>query len=133
MNDYSNYYDTLIKPDFFPPEYLFGIAWGIIYPMIAIGFIYMIYLIYKNKLPISILILFLINMSANIAFTPIQFTLQNNELALVDIFVVTISLLILQVIAFRKRLYVLFAIFLPYLIWVLYATFLQTIITWLNW
>lgn len=133
MNDYSNYYNTLIKPDFFPPEYWFGIAWGIIYPMIAIGFIYMIYLIYKNKLPLSVLILFIINMIANISFTPIQFVLKNNELALVDIFIVAITLLIMEFILFRKKLYVLFVIFLPYLLWVLYASFLQTIITWLNW
>ena len=132
MNNFSSYYDSLIKPDFFPPDYLFGIAWGIIYPMIAIAAVYMSYLIYKDKLPVSLIYAFVLNMISNVLFTPIQFSLQNNLLATIDIFVVLATLIVFEVIALKNNLYILFALMVPYLLWILFATFLQVTITWLN-
>ena len=88
MNNYSGYYETLIKPEFFPPDFVFGLAWAIIYPLIAVAAIYMSYLIYKDKLPVSLITLFVLNMVSNVLFTPIQFGIQNNLLAMIDIFIV---------------------------------------------
>ena len=132
MNNFSNYYDSLIKPYFFPPDYMFGFAWGIIYPLIAVVAVYMSYLIYKDKLPVSVIYAFVLNMISNVLFTPIQFTLQNNTLALIDIFIVLITLIAFEVISFKHKLYPLFILMIPYTLWILFATFLQLTITWLN-
>ena len=132
MNNFSSYYDSLIKPYFFPPDFVFGIAWGIIYPMIALAAVYMSYLICKDNLPVSIIYMFVLNMISNVLFTPIQFTLQNNLLATIDIFVVLITLIIFEIIVLKNKLYILFILMLPYLLWIAFATFLQVTITWLN-
>jgi tryptophan-rich sensory protein len=92
----------------------------------------MSYLIYKDKLPVSVIYAFVLNMISNVLFTPIQFTLQNNTLGLIDIFIVLITLIAFEVISFKHKLYPLFILMIPYTLWILFATFLQLTITWLN-
>ena len=43
MENYT-YYETLIKPDFAPPGWLFGPVWSILYLIIAVTFGYVIYM-----------------------------------------------------------------------------------------
>lgn len=131
MNNYSQYYQNLIKPDFAPPEWVFGFAWGIIYPLMAVAFVYIALLVQKGKLPKKALWIYIVNIFFNLLFTPIQFGLQNNLLSAIDILIVVGTLFYLQVILFKKS-KLSFILLLPYLLWGTFATILQITITYLN-
>lgn len=74
---------------------------------------------------------FMLNLIFNFAFTPIQFGLQNNLLAAVDILLVLGTLVWAMIVIFPYG-YWLTYIQIPYLLWVSFATVLQLTITYLN-
>ncbi len=131
MNTY-NWYATLIKPTWAPPAELFGPVWTVLYIGIAITFSLTFYTYFKGQLPAYIALIFLVNLAANLLFTPIQFGLQNNTLATLDIFIVLISLGAGIYFIYPYSAFVALAN-IPYLLWVLFATVLQVTITYLNW
>jgi tryptophan-rich sensory protein len=131
MNPTESWYQNLQKPFFAPPPAAFGIAWSILYPIIFASFGYTAYLVYKRKLSNKVLIPLLLNLISNLSFSYIQFVLQNNILALIDILVVLISL-VWFIIEVRKSSKILAYIQIPYLLWVSFATILQSSITFLN-
>ena len=128
---YLEFYSGIIKPFYAPPAWVFSYAWGIIYPLIAVAAIYLTFLIYKNKASTKLVTLFVFNMIANIMFTPILLKLQNNLIASFDILVVFVTLSLFQGLAWKDS-KLLFVTMLPYFIWVIFATFLQLNITWMN-
>ena len=110
---------------------MFGPVWAVLYVVIAISFGYVLLQYLKRRLPGAVLLPFVLNLMANLAYTPIQFGLKNNALASVDILLVLGSLIwALAVIWYRVRWVSLVNI--PYLLWVAFATVLQLNITWLN-
>ena len=127
-----NWYQALIKPEWAPPSWLFGPVWSILYVIIAITFIYVIVLFFKGKIPFIVFLPFILNIIFNLAFTPLQFGLQSNILAGIDILLVLGTLIWLMVAIFPYAQFVAFAN-IPYLAWVSFATSLQLTITYLNW
>lgn len=129
-----NWYATLIKPSFAPPSWLFGPVWSVLYILIAVAFIKTLKLSKnkKFKLAKNFLLVFVVNLLANFLFSPLQFGLQNNFLALIDILLVLGTLVWLVVKSYPKQ-KLIFGLLLPYLAWVSFATLLQISITWLNW
>lgn len=127
----QEWYENLIKPSFAPPSWLFGPVWTVLYTGIFITYSYIVIRVIKGTLPKTILIPLSLNLISNLIFSPIQFGLQNNLLAALDISIVLITLiwLILSLIPHSKLL--VFAQ-IPYLLWVSFATLLQYLITWLN-
>ena len=126
-----NWYQNLIKPSFAPPSYVFGIAWSILYPLIFVSFGYTVYLVIKKEAPSNILLPLLLNLLFNFLFSPIQFGLQNNFLAALDITLVFITLVWFLISIYPINI-VVFISQIPYLLWVSFATLLQFSITWLN-
>jgi len=131
MNDYSAFYQSLQKPFFAPPEWVFGVAWGIIYPLIAIAFIYFLFLLWKKEVPPTLLWVLLLNLAANILFTPILFGFKDLIFATVDILIVLVTLAYFEYKIFSSS-KIIFALLLPYLLWGSFATVLQISITLLN-
>lgn len=129
MNDW---YLTLIKPTWAPPAWLFGPVWTVLYAIIAVSFGYVAYLYFKGVIPFIVLLPFLLNLLFNVAFTPIQFGLQNNLLATIDILLVLTTLLWALYAVFPYASWVTY-VNIPYLLWVGFATVLQLTITYLNW
>lgn len=130
MNDMSLWYATLQKPWFAPEPWVFGLAWGIIYPLIAIAFFWIGYLVYRGALPKMVLLPLFINLLFNLSFTYIQFGLMNNFLAAIWISIVVGSLIWLMYMTLSILL--INALLVPYLLWGLFATVLQFSITYLN-
>lgn len=129
--DYSTFYAAIEKPFFAPEPWVFGLAWGIIYPLIAVGAVYLLYLAYKKELSWALVGVLGVNMIANFLFTPLQLQYQTQIWATIDILVVLTTLLYLQI-HFWKHSKLLFIIFLPYLLWGSFATVLQISIYVLN-
>lgn len=131
MNTYS-WYQQLIKPSWAPPSFLFGPVWTVLYILIFISFGKVFLMIGQKKLPIIIILPFILNLVFNFAFTPIQFGLKNNLLAGVDILLVLITLVWAMISIYPHIRWITY-IQIPYLLWVSFATVLQLTITILNW
>lgn len=126
------WYATLIKPEWAPPAFLFGPVWAVLYAVILVSFGYVAYLWWKRRIAFPVALPFLLNIVFNLAFSPIQFGLQNNLLAAVDILLVLATLVWALVSIWPRVRWVALAN-IPYLLWVSFATVLQLTITWLNW
>ena len=130
MNDY-NWYSQLIKPSWSPPAWLFGPVWTFLYILIAISFSKVLLMFFQKKISFIVILPFILNLLFNIAFTPLQFGLKNNLLAAVDVILV-LGTLVWAIIAIYPHVCWVAYIQIPYLLWVLFATVLQLIITCLN-
>ncbi len=131
MNTYD-WYQTLLKPSWAPPAMLFGPVWTVLYILIAISFGTIIYKWLRKELPFKIALPFLLNLLFNFIFTPIQFGLQNNILAAIDILLVVVTLIWAMVVIYPKARWIAL-IQIPYLLWGTFATILQLTVTFLNW
>ncbi len=131
MDSYNIYTQELIKPNWAPPGWLFGPVWSVLYLLIAISFGKVFLMFYKKEITFAVALPFILNLIFNAAFTPIQFGLENNVLAAIDIILVLITLIwAMKVICPIKKWIAYIQI--PYLLWVSFATILQLSITYLN-
>lgn len=128
--EYS-YYENLIKPDWAPPADVFGPVWTILYIIIAVSFGYVFYKGYRGEVSGKIWVPFALNLVFNFAFTPLQFGLQSNVLAALDILLVLGTLVWALASIYKYAKWVAIAN-IPYLLWVSFATVLQLTITYLN-
>ncbi len=126
------WYSQLIKPSWAPPAWLFGPVWTLLYAQIAVSFGAVFVLAARKKIPLVCALPFALNLGFNLAFTPIQFGLQNNALATFDILLVLGTLLWGMVVIYPRRHWIAY-MQVPYLFWVAFATVLQVTITILNW
>jgi benzodiazapine receptor len=127
---YMNY----VRPDWAPPSWLFGPVWSVLYAIIFISFGYLFYKALKKEVEFKVALPFILNLVFNFAFTPIQFGLQNNLLASIDILLVLGTLIwgLLAVWSKYPSLRWVAYVNIPYLAWVCFATVLQLTITYLN-
>ena len=130
METYA-WYQTLIKPSWAPPSWVFGPVWSVLYTIIAVSFGYVAYRYFKGTIPLVVLLPFILNLIFNGAFTPIQFGLKNNLLASLDILLV-LGTLVWALGAIYAYIPWVSYINIPYLVWVSFATVLQLTITYLN-
>ena len=130
--DTQSWYQNLLKPSWAPPAWLFGPVWTILYVIIAATFGYAGFLFFKGRISFAVLLPFILNLIFNFAFSPIQFRLQNNLLAAIDILLVLGTLIWTMAAIYPHARWIAFAN-IPYLLWVLFATILQLTITYLNW
>ncbi len=126
------FYGELIKPSWSPPSWIFGPVWSFLYILIFFSFGSVFYKAFNHKLPLIVVLPFMLNLIFNFAFTPLQFGLKNNLLASIDI-VLVLTTLVWAMIAIYPHMKWVTYINIPYLLWVSFATFLQLTITFLNW
>jgi len=130
--DVFTWYQSLVRPAWAPPAWLFSPVWTVLYVLIIISFGVVFYKAFKKKLPWKVALPFLLNLIFNFAFSPIQFGLQNNLLAAVDIILVLATLIWAMATVYKGIRWV-FWVNVPYLLWVCFATILQLTVTYLNW
>ena len=127
----TEWYAQLAKPWFAPPTEVFGPVWSVLYVLIAVSFGFVLIQALRGRWPWRATVPFAVNLAANLLFTPLQFGLRSNVLALVDILVVLVTIPLLMKAAWPRARWVAW-LQLPYLLWVAFATVLQVSITWLN-
>lgn len=126
------WYATLVKPAWAPPAWLFGPVWSVLYAIIAVTFGAVLLAAVRGTLPWLVVLPFALNLVFNLAFSPVQFGLQNNLLAAIDI-VLVLGTLAWALYAVHPHMPWVAYANLPYLAWVSFATVLQLTITYLNW
>lgn len=130
---HSNYawYRELKKPSFAPPGWLFGIVWTVLYFVLGFSLLALERRIFTGAVPAAVIVPFALNLVFNLAYTPIQFRLKNNYLALVDVILVAVTLLWALISVFPYYPVAAYAN-IPYLLWAIFATILQVSIVRLN-
>ncbi|MDD5626166.1 MAG: tryptophan-rich sensory protein [Patescibacteria group bacterium] len=127
----KNWYVFLQKPSFSPPNWLFGPAWTILYLLMAIS----IFLIWKTGLADrktkTVFRLFWIHLFFNAIWSILFFGLESPLLGLFDIIIlwVMIGILTFQFFKIKKLAGILF---IPYWLWVSFATILNFFVYKLN-
>jgi tryptophan-rich sensory protein len=129
---WMEWYDSLLKPSWTPEPATIGLMWQILYPIILITFGFVLVQAVRKKVPWKVALPFIINLAANLAFTPIQFGLRSLFLAAADIVVVWATIIWMMIAIWKYYRWVAIAQ-LPYLAWVSIATVLQLSISWSNW
>lgn len=127
----QEWYALLQKPWFAPPAWIFGPVWSVLYALIIISFGFVFLQVLRGRWPLIVALPFAVNLVANLLFTPIQFGLRNNALALVDILIVLCTILSMMRATWQRARWV-SCIQFPYLLWVTFATALQMSVTWMN-
>ena len=120
-------YKSLKKSSVTPPGYVFGIAWTILYVILAIYFILGINLKKTNKA----MIYFVAQMLINISWTYVFFGKSYRKLALFLIIVMIILTILSMLEMLKVNRYVAFLL-IPYLLWLLFATYLSGYIVFNN-
>ena len=131
-NSSTNWYSRLRKPSWSPPAWLFGPVWAFLYIIIIMTFGTVFYKTFISEWSWLTALPFVLNLIFNFAFTPLQFGLQNNLLAAIDIILVLATLIWALVSVWSHARWIVYAN-IPYLLWVSFATALQLTITYLNW
>lgn len=125
------WYVTLNKPSFAPPNWIFGPAWTLLYLLMGVSFYFIWRQGWKKKKIQTAGIFFLTQLGLNFLWSPVFFGLRSPLLGLINI----VAMWILIVITMRKF-YPLsksaFYLLVPYLLWVSFATILNTAIVLLN-
>ncbi|OGH76809.1 MAG: TspO protein [Candidatus Magasanikbacteria bacterium RIFOXYC2_FULL_40_16] len=131
MNEMIQYAEY-IKPFWAPPAWVFGPVWMVLYALVAFSFGKVFYLAWKKQVSMIVALPFLFNLLFNFVFTPIQFGLQNNLLAAMDILLVLSTLVWAMKAIWPYRRWIVY-VNIPYLMWVSFAAVLQFTVTYLNW
>lgn len=118
-----SWYDSLNKPALTPPDWIFSPVWGLLYATIAVS-IAVFYLSPPKHKPKYVTLILVLHLVTNFIWTPLFFGLHSPGWALVDIIMLDSSLIYIiwrfwQINKFAS------AILIPYLIWVLFATYLN--------
>lgn len=126
----SVWYDSIQKPDWNPPAWVFGPVWTTLYTMMGVA----VWLVWKNygfteaKAALSV---FIIQLFLNGLWSQIFFGLQEPGWALIEI-ILLLTTIILTTILFFKKNRVAGWLMIPYILWVSFATMLNGAIWWLN-
>lgn len=115
-------YKLLSKPPLSPPSFIFPIVWTIIYILLAISF-YRVMNTHNNKKSEAKLIYF-IQLVVNALWTPIFFGFNEYFLAFLWI-IMLILLVVIMLITFFKIDKISFYLNIPYIIWLLFASYLN--------
>ncbi len=128
----QEWYTLLEKPWFAPPAWIFGPVWSVLYVLIIISFGFVFLNVIRKRWPAKIAVPFALNLIANLLYTPLQFGLRNNALALLDILIILVTIAWMVRAVWPRARWIAW-MQLPYALWVTFACMLQVSITWLNW
>ena len=126
----ATWYQALNKPQFSPPNYIFGPVWTTLYALMGIS----IYLILEKKLKKEkdkIIALFSLQLFLNFLWSVIFFSFHLPLLAFLEILFLWANILFL-IIIFWKYSKPASVLLIPYLLWVSFATILNASIVILN-
>lgn len=119
----GGWYQTLVKPAWQPPNWLFGPVWTVLYAMMAVS-AWLIWRPMGLKAAAVPLTLFAIQLALNVAWSWIFFGYQRPDLAFVEIVVLWLAIAATMV-AFFDRSQLAGWLLAPYLAWVTFAAVLN--------
>lgn len=126
----NNWYTTLQKSSFNPPNWLFGPVWMLLYAMMGVA-LFLIINTTTNKPKTFAIVLFAIQILLNFFWSLIFFKWQSPVWALVEIALLWICIF-MTILSFWNVHKTAALLLVPYLVWVSFASILNGSICWLN-
>lgn len=126
----ADWYQTLHKPDWTPPDSVFGPVWSALYLMMGVAS-WLVWRRSDSSPTRGALTLFGIQLGLNVAWSGCFFALRNPGLALAELFVLLVAIAATTV-AFRRISPLAAALMVPYLAWSTFAAVLNWSIWRLN-
>ena len=124
------YVETMVKPPLSPPGILFPIAWTLLYALMGIG-LGMVINSESSGIRTLGIALFFVQLFFNLAWCFIFFSFGNYRFALVWI-IIMLALVIAMTLAFKKVVPAAGYMQIPYILWLLFATYLNAGVMVLN-
>lgn len=125
------WYQTLRKPSWIPPYYLFGAVWGVLYLLMGIA----LWMIWRSNVSSfqkgTAGFVFLIQLFLNFSWSILFFRFQSPVLALADIALLVVALLV-TIFQFASISRTAAWLLVPYIAWVCFAAFLNYTIWMMN-
>lgn len=119
----NRWFDALVKPEAMPPGWAFGVAWTILYVLMALALAMVIHARGAKGRGIAIL-LFLVQLVLNLLWSPLFFRAHQVDNALVLILVLFAAVAVTALLFWRIR-RAAGLLLLPYLAWLAFASFLN--------
>lgn len=128
----DGWYADADKPPLTPPDWLFGPTWTLLYGLMAVA----AWLVWRRRehAPAATrvaLTLWWVQLGLNLAWTPVFFALEQLWLGLAVIITLDVVLLVL-ILRVRHLSRVAAGLLVPYLVWIVFATWLNAGVAWLN-
>jgi benzodiazapine receptor len=124
------WYQALEKPPFNPPDWVFAPVWTALYILMGVA-TWRVWRLRSFENTRKALSIFAVQLGLNLAWSFLFFGLQRIDLALVEIFILLVAITVNTIIFWRvDRLAGL--MFVPYVVWVTYATVLNASLWLLN-
>jgi len=124
------WFDTLAKPSFNPPSYLFGPVWTVLYILMGIS-MFLIWNTPKTELRQKALLVFGIQLFFNFWWSILFFSFHTILISVIDILLMWV-LIIYMIILFKSIKPIAAYLQIPYLLWVTFASVLNISIWYLN-
>lgn len=118
------WFDALRKPAIYPPPATFGIVWSILYALMGVALTFVVTARGAPGRAVAIAA-FLVQLALNLAWTPLFFAAHRIAAALWLLIALDVAVVITVALFWRVRTAAALLL-LPYLAWILFAT-------WLNW
>jgi tryptophan-rich sensory protein len=119
----NRWFDALQKPAIMPPGWAFGVAWTILYTLMALAFAMVLHARGARARGIAIL-LFLVQLAMNLAWSPLFFRAHQVGDALVLILALLAVVAVTTLLFWRIR-RLAGVLLLPYIAWLAFASFLN--------
>lgn len=126
----SLWYDSLTKPTFQPPAWIFSPVWIILYgTLLAAVILYSVTI--TNKRKAGGYICFIVHMVLNLLWSPVFFYLHKMDIALFILVIMDLTAVFI-ITKFFQISKISGAILIPYFLWLMFATYLNFEIMILN-
>lgn len=122
-NANSAWFQSLVKPDIFPPPMWFGIVWTVLYVLMGIA-LAIVCAAWGARGRTAAIVAFALQLAVNLAWSPVFFGLHRIREGLIVIGVLDVLVLITIVLFWRVRRSAALLL-LPYLAWIAFATLLN--------
>jgi translocator protein len=123
----DSWYKKLKKPSINPPNWIFGPVWTTLYIMMGIS----LYLVWTSTGSRISIIFFIIQLMLNFLWSMFFFSMKKTLVAFIDI-ILLLMMIILTALYFYPQSKIAAILFIPYILWVSFATILNYKIYTLN-
>jgi tryptophan-rich sensory protein len=127
----NTWYATLIKPSFNPPNWLFSPVWITLYVLMGVA----LFLVWRKGLRTegvkTAIYLFAVQLVLNILWSILFFGLKMPLIAFIEI-VILLAVILITLLEFKKISKLAGYLFVPYLLWVSFASVLNFFLWYLN-
>lgn len=130
VNAIETWYPTLNKSSLTPPNWVFPIVWNILYLFMGLSIACIV--CRKNPKEVYLMKIFTVQILLNFLWSISFFYLQSPLLGLINIILLIVAILFYLVQTYRWANKFSFSLFIPYLLWVLFAGYLNLYIVLYN-